>query len=49
MKRFKRKDLLLLPNKLTEKVPNFRNAKEHYELFLIKKNKIRKTTRNSYL
>ena len=31
MKRLKRKDLLLLTNKLIEKVPDHRNAKEHYE------------------
>ena len=31
MKRLKRKDLLLLANKLIEKVPDRRNAKEHYE------------------
>ena len=34
MKRLKRKDLLLLANKLIEKVPDPRNAKEHYETFL---------------
>ena len=34
MKRLKRKDLLLLANKLIEKVPDPRNAKEHYESFL---------------
>ena len=38
MKRLKRKDLLLLANKLIEKVPDPRNAKEHHELFLRKKN-----------
>ena len=37
MKRWKRKDLLLLANKLIKKVPNPRNAKEHYESFLGKK------------
>ena len=31
MKHLKRKDLLLLVNKLIEKVPDRRNAKEHYE------------------
>ena len=40
MKRLKRKDLLLFANKLTEKVPHPRNAKEHYKTFLKKKNKI---------
>ena len=28
-----KKDLLLLANKLLEKVPDLRNAKEHYEFF----------------
>ena len=31
MKRLKRKDLLLLANKLIEKLPDPRNAKEHYQ------------------
>ena len=39
MKRLKRKDFLLLANKLIEKVPDPRNAKEHYEPFLRKKNR----------
>ena len=39
MKRLKRKDLLLLANKLIEKVPDPRNAKENYESFLRKKNR----------
>ena len=39
MKRLKRKDLLLLANKLIEKVPDPRNAKEHCESFLRKKNR----------
>ena len=39
MKCLKGKDLLLLANKLIEKVPDPRNAKEHYELFLRKKSK----------
>ena len=39
MKLLKRKDLLLLANKLIEKVPDPRNAKEHYESLLKKKNK----------
>ena len=30
--------LLLLANKLTEKIPNLHNTKEHYESFLKKKN-----------
>ena len=43
MKHLKRKGLLLLANKLIEKVPDPRNAKEHYESFLRKKN--RKSTK----
>ena len=39
MKPLKRKDLLLLANKLIEKVPDPHNAKEHYESFLRKKNR----------
>ena len=39
MKRLKRIDLLLLAYKLIEKVPDTRNAKEHFELFLRKKNR----------
>ena len=39
MKRLKRKDLLLLVDKLIEKVPDPRNAKEHFESFLRKKNR----------
>ena len=39
MKRLKRKYLLLLANKLIRKVPDPRNAKEHYESFLRKKNR----------
>ena len=38
MKRLK-KDLLLLPNKLIEKIPDPRNAKEHYQSFIRKKNR----------
>ena len=34
MKRLKRKHLLLLVNKLIEKVSDPRHAQEHYELFL---------------
>ena len=39
MKHLKRKELLLLANKLMQKVPDFRNAKDHYNSFLRKKNK----------
>ena len=41
----KKKDLLLLANSLIEKIPDPRNAKEHYESFLRKKN--RKLVKNS--
>ena len=37
MKLLKR-DWLLLANKLSEKIPDSRNAKEHYQTFLRKKN-----------
>ena len=39
MGRLKTKDLLLLANRLIQKVPDPRNAKEHYESFLRKKNR----------
>ena len=39
MQRLKIKDLILLANKLIEKVPDPRNTKEHCESFLRKKNK----------
>ena len=39
LKRSNRKDLLLLANKSIEKVPEPRNAKQHYESFLRKKNR----------
>ena len=45
-----KKDLLLFADKLIETIPNPRNAKEHYESFIVKKNeKISKTIRNNYL
>ena len=34
----KKKDLLLLANKLIEKISDPRNAKEHYQLFTKKEN-----------
>ena len=37
MKRLKQKNLLLLANKLIEKIPDPRNAKEHYQSFIRKK------------
>ena len=39
IKHLKRKDLLLLANKLTEKVPDSFNAKQHSESFIRKKNR----------
>ena len=39
MKHLKRKDLLLLANKLTEEIPDLHNAKEHYQSFLKKKSR----------
>ena len=39
VKRLKRTDLVLLANKLIEKVPDPQNAIEHCESFLRKKNK----------
>ena len=38
MKLLEKKDLLLLANKLIEKIPDPRDAKEHYQLFVRKKN-----------
>ena len=35
---FEKTDLLLLTTKLIEKIPNPRNAKEHYQSFIRKKN-----------
>ena len=37
-KKKKKKDSLLLANKLIEKIPDPRNAKEHYQSFIRKKN-----------
>ena len=37
MKHLKKKDLLLLPNNLIEKIPDPRNAKEHYQSLIRKK------------
>ena len=34
----KKKDLLLFANTLIEKIPDPRTGKEHYQLFIIKKN-----------
>ena len=49
-KHLKRKDLFLLANKLIENVPDPRNAKEHYESFLRKKNRksIKKSEKITY-
>ena len=38
MKRLERKNLLLVINKLREKVPDPCNSKEHYQSFIRKKN-----------
>ena len=48
MKHLKRKDLLLLANKLIEKVPDPRIAKEHYESFLRKKNRKTEHSKTSH-
>ena len=39
MKRLKRKDLLLLANKLIEKIPGPLHAIDYYQSFLRKKNR----------
>ena len=39
MKCLKKKDLLLLGNKLIEKITDSRNSKEHYQSFIRKKSK----------
>ena len=39
MKRLTKKDLLFLATKLTEKIPDPGNAKEHYQSFIRKKTK----------
>ena len=39
MKRLKKKDLLLLANNVIEKIPDLRDAKEHYQSFIRKKNR----------
>ena len=39
MKRLNKKSLLLLPNKLMKNISDPRNAKEHYQSFIIKKNR----------
>ena len=49
MKRLKKRNLLLLANKLIEKIPDPRNAKEHYQSFVKKeKHKISKIIKNNY-
>ena len=45
----KKKDVLLLVNKLIEKIPDSRNATDYYQLSVRKKNKISKTIRNNYV
>ena len=50
MKCLERKDLLLLANKLIERIPDPRNAKQHYQPFIKKKKlKISKIIKNNYL
>ena len=39
MKRLNKKDLLLIANKLIKNIPDSCNAKEHYQLFIIKKSR----------
>ena len=48
MKLLKKKDLLLLANKLIEKMPDPCNSKKH-QTFIRKKHKISGTIRNNYL
>ena len=38
----------MLATKLTEEIPDPRNANEHYQPFIRKKNKISKTIKNNY-
>ena len=38
LKKKKKKDLLLITNKLIEKIPDLCDAKEHYQSFIRKKN-----------
>ena len=45
MKCLKKKDLSLLTNKLIERIPDARNAKDHYHSFIRKK--IRKSIKQS--
>ena len=40
MKHLNKKVFLLLANKLIKDIPGPRNAKEHYQSFIIKKNRI---------
>ena len=39
MKRLKRRGLLVLVNKLVENIPDPRNAKQHYQSFIRRKNR----------
>ena len=47
MKRLRKKDLLLLANKLIEKIPDPHNAKEYYQSYIWKKN--RKSVKQSQI
>ena len=44
-----KKKTLLFPSKIIEKVPDARNAKDHYESFLRKKNRKSVKQSNNYL
>ena len=44
-----KKDLRLLATRLTKKIPDPRNVKEHYQSFTKKKHKISKRIKNKYL
>ena len=48
MKQLK-KDLLLLANKLIEKIPDPRNAKEHHQAFIKKTQTQKKNNQKNYL
>ena len=45
--KWKKRDLLLLAIKLIEKIPDATNAKQNYQSYLKRKNKIGKTIKNN--
>ena len=49
MKCLKKKDLMLLANKLMENILEQHNAKEHHQSFIRKKHKVSKTIKSNYL